>query len=70
MAVRGMDAKTRLLDFLTMALPGILVLLATVILLMAGAQGPKGWPVGTAVVGFVFLGIWLRVRLLRQKKTD
>lgn len=63
-----MDTKTRLLDFLTLALPGILVILADVVLLVVGAQGPKGWPVGMAVVGLSFLGIWLRVRQLRQKK--
>lgn len=62
-----MDSKTRLLDFLTLALPGILVLLATVVLLVVGARGPKGWPVGTVVVGLAFLGIWLLVRRLRQK---
>jgi hypothetical protein len=63
-----MDQKTRLLDFLTLSLPGILVLLDTVALLLAGAQGPKGWPAGMAVVGLAFLGIWARVRQLRQKK--
>ncbi len=58
--------KVRRLDFLTYALPGILTLLAMVVCLALHAQGPRGWPLGMAAVGLAFLGIWLRVYLLRR----
>jgi uncharacterized membrane protein len=62
-----MDPKTRLLDFLTIALPGLLVLVGTAVLVLLGARGPRYWQLGMALVGLTFLGIWLRVYLLRLK---
>ncbi len=63
----GMDPKTRLLDFLTLALPGLLILVGTAVLVLLGARGPRYWQLGMVLVGLTFLGIWLRVYLLRLR---
>ncbi len=51
---------------LTMLAPGVATLAILAYALARGARGPSGWPYGMAAVGLAFVGIWLRVVLLRR----
>ncbi len=53
------------LDLTTLA-PGVLTLSFLAYAIAHGAEGPKGWQWGTAAVGLAFIGIWLRLVLLRR----
>lgn len=55
-----------LLDFLTIAGPGIAVFGILIYFLIHGAVGPKGWQYLMALVGLSFIGIWLRIALSRR----